>query len=126
MSTTTPTPYHEDDSTPGRSTARSTEANEAPEVDNEEELLKVTQRSQEAFDTGVWAALDICRKAADLDGKYNPFEAFEERIILLALRSTGGNQYRAAKLLGISRSTLRKRIKKHEISIDVKVVERKG
>lgn len=80
-------------------------------------------RSREAFDAGVWAALDLCRYHQQAAEKYNPFEAFEERIILLALRLTRGNQYRAAKLLGISRSTLRKRMKKHGILIGVKVVD---
>lgn len=80
-------------------------------------------RAQEAFDVGVWAALDLCRLHQIEGAKYNPFSAFEERILLLALRSTRGNQYRAAKLLGISRSTLRKRMKKHGILIGVRVVE---
>ncbi|WP_298305227.1 nitrogen regulation protein NR(I) [uncultured Erythrobacter sp.] len=36
--------------------------------------------------------------------------AFEKPLIEFALRQTGGNQLRAAKLLGINRNTLRKRI----------------
>lgn len=78
--------------------------------------------SQEAFDSGVWAALDLCRQARQADEKYNPFEAFEQRVILLGLRATEGNQLRAAKLLGISRSTLRKRMKKHKILIGMKII----
>jgi transcriptional regulator with AAA-type ATPase domain len=80
-------------------------------------------RAQESFDVGVWAALDLCRQSVKAAEKYNPFEAFEQRIILLALRSTGGNQLQAAKLLGISRSTLRKRMKKHRIQVGMRIVE---
>jgi len=83
--------------------------------------LKV--RAQEAFDVGVWAALDLCRQCRLAKKKYNPFLAFEERIILLALRSTRGNQLQASKLLGISRSTLRKRMKKHNIVVGMKIIE---
>lgn len=85
--------------------------------------MDTEHRAQESFDVGVWAALDLCRQRTNANKKYNPFQAFEERIILLALRETKGNQYRAAKLLGISRSTLRKRMKKHAINIGVKVLE---
>lgn len=86
-------------------------------------LTDAERRSQESFDVGVWAALDLCRQRLTANRKYNPFQAFEERIILLALRETRGNQYRAAKLLGISRSTLRKRMKKHAINIGVRLIE---
>jgi len=42
--------------------------------------------------------------------------AFERPLFVLALRETGGNQLRAAQLLGINRNTLRKRL--HELAID--------
>ncbi len=84
------------------------------------------RRAQEALDGGVWAALDLCRQSRLAGEKYNPFTAFEQRIILLALRGTRGNQLRAAQLLGISRSTLRKRMKKHRIQINTKIIERGG
>ena len=80
-------------------------------------------RAQESFDVGVWAALELCRQSRLAKKKYNPFVAFEERIILLGLRSTRGNQLQAAKLLGISRSTLRKRMKKHNITVGMKIIE---
>ena len=83
----------------------------------------VKARAQEAFDGGVWAALDLCRQHKMAGKKYNPFLVFEEKIILLALRATRGNQLQSAKLLGISRSTLRKRMKKHHIQINMKIIE---
>lgn len=41
---------------------------------------------------------------------------FERPLFLAALRETGGNQLRAAQLLGINRNTLRKRL--HDLAID--------
>lgn len=82
------------------------------------------RRAREAFDSGVYAALDLCRRARSDEGNYNPFDAFEQRMILLALRTTDGNQLRAAELLGINRATLRKKMNKHAIRIDTRVVDR--
>jgi len=39
----------------------------------------------------------------------------EKPVIEIALEKTGGNQTRAAKMLGITRSTLRKKILAHNI-----------
>ncbi len=38
-------------------------------------------------------------------------DRIERPLLVLALESTGGNQLRAAKLLGINRNTLRKRLR---------------
>jgi len=54
---------------------------------------------------------DWARKDADL--KILP--AVERELIIHALKETGGNQVQAAKLLGITRATLRKRVDKFEI-----------
>ncbi|WP_374531029.1 sigma-54-dependent transcriptional regulator [Novosphingobium sp.] len=50
--------------------------------------------------------------------------AFERPLFLEALRETGGNQLRAAQLLGINRNTLRKRL--HELAIDPTGLSREG
>ena len=60
------------------------------------------------------------------NGKYVPqleipeegtsLEAVERELIEMALKQSGGNQTRAARLLGISRDTLRYRIKKFELT----------
>ena len=39
----------------------------------------------------------------------------ERELVIQALKETNGNQVQAAKLLGITRATLRKRIEKFEI-----------
>jgi DNA-binding NtrC family response regulator len=82
-------------------------------------------RGIEAFDGGVYAALELCRQSQDADQPFNPFDAFEKRIILLALRATEGNQLRAAQLLGINRATLRKRMIKHHISVATRIVQKR-
>lgn len=83
-------------------------------------------RGLETFDGGVYAALDLCRQSRSCNREFNPFDAFEKRIILLALRSTGGNQLRAARLLGINRATLRKRMIKHSITVGTRIVQRRS
>ncbi|MEQ1497121.1 MAG: sigma-54 dependent transcriptional regulator [Novosphingobium sp.] len=48
--------------------------------------------------------------------------AFERPLFILALRETGGNQLQAARLLGINRNTLRKRLT--DLEIDPGVIQR--
>lgn len=84
---------------------------------------ELQRRAQEVFDAGVYAALDLCRQHRETKTKYNPFDAFEQRVILLALRATNGNQLQAARLLGINPSTLRKRMKKHAITVGTRVMD---
>ncbi|HXG46082.1 MAG TPA: sigma-54 dependent transcriptional regulator [Methylomirabilota bacterium] len=52
---------------------------------------------------------------ARADGKLRIIPAVERELIIHALRETRGNQVQAAKLLGITRATLRKRIDKFKI-----------
>jgi len=61
----------------------------------------------------------VSRRRASPQG--NAFDALERELIVLALRRTGGNQVRAAQLLGITRSTLRKRIARYNIAIQTTV-----
>src|SRR6185436_9756262 len=49
-------------------------------------------------------------------GEMLPLEEQEKRLLTEALRKAGGNQSEAARLLRISRDTLRYRMKKHGIS----------
>ncbi len=49
------------------------------------------------------------------DGKLKIIPAVERELIIHSLAETGGNQVQAAKLLGITRATLRKRIDKFQI-----------
>jgi DNA-binding protein Fis len=66
---------------------------------------------------------EISRLRDTLDGRLHAhFVACVERPLLaLILRRTGGNQVKAAEVLGINRNTLRKRIKELGITLPVKV-----
>jgi two-component system nitrogen regulation response regulator GlnG len=66
-----------------------------------------------------WMRNEMTRLRDTLDGAlHSHFVACVERpLLVLVLRRTGGNQVKAAELLGINRNTLRKRIK--ELGVDV-------
>jgi len=51
----------------------------------------------------------------------NTFDLVERALIVHALTKTKGNQVKAAKLLGITRSTLRKRIARYQIEIKTSI-----
>ena len=61
------------------------------------------------------AAMQPLYALARQDAKFKLMAAVERELIARALAETGGNQVRAAKLLGITRATLRKRIEKFGI-----------
>ncbi|HXT11971.1 MAG TPA: sigma-54 dependent transcriptional regulator [Candidatus Angelobacter sp.] len=71
-----------------------------------------------AGDPGVTDVVALTRKLfqwARKDPKLKLIPAVERELVLQALKETAGNQVQAAKLLGITRATLRKRIEKFGI-----------
>jgi two-component system nitrogen regulation response regulator GlnG len=66
------------------------------------------QSAVNAVVTGLFAL-------ARQDPKLKVIPAVERELIVRALAETGGNQVQAAKLLGITRATLRKRLEKFGI-----------
>ena len=61
------------------------------------------------------AAIRVLFRWARQDPKLKVIPAVERELIILALSETQGNQVHAAKLLGITRATLRKRVEKFSI-----------
>ncbi|HXS69812.1 MAG TPA: sigma-54 dependent transcriptional regulator [Candidatus Polarisedimenticolia bacterium] len=75
-----------------------------------------------AVDPGATDVVALTRKLfqwARKDPKLKLIPAVERELVLQALKETGGNQVQAAKLLGITRATLRKRIEKFGIQREV-------
>jgi two-component system nitrogen regulation response regulator GlnG len=70
-----------------------------------------------------WIRAELARLQGSLDGRlHDHFVACIERPLLeLILRRAGGNQVKAADLLGINRNTLRKRIRELEIPLPGKI-----
>ncbi len=89
-------------------------------------LLRTAGATGEApHDHSLRATVESCleRYFADLDG-HAPGQVFEmvmnevePAMLRTVLRHTGGNQSRAADILGINRSTLRKKIRHYGIEI---------
>ena len=69
----------------------------------------------------VPAAVRALFKWAKLDSKLKVIPAVERELIIQALQDTQGNQVHAAKLLGITRATLRKRIEKFGIRKELNI-----
>ncbi|HUK82279.1 MAG TPA: sigma-54 dependent transcriptional regulator [Verrucomicrobiae bacterium] len=70
----------------------------------------------EAIDATVDAAVQQLFALAKKEPKLRIIGAVERELIIRALAETGGNQVQAAKLLGITRATLRKRVEKFGIA----------
>lgn len=76
---------------------------------------------------GEGAAMDAASLARQLfqiakrDPKLKVIPAVERELVIQALKETGDNQVHAAKLLGITRATLRKRIEKFGIQRELNV-----
>lgn len=72
----------------------------------------------------LWEEFILERLDAEPDSLYDEtIEAVERKLLTLVLRETSGNQGEASKVLGITRTTLRSKIKKLGIVID-KVVNK--
>ena|ERR1022692_120882 len=55
------------------------------------------------------------------DPKLKLIPAVERELVIQALKETSGNQVQAAKLLGVTRATLRKRVEKFDIHRELKI-----
>jgi len=67
------------------------------------------------------AAIEVLLKAAESDPDVQLLPWIEREFTLYAMKATKGNQVRAAKLLGITRATLRKRIERFGITKELTI-----
>ena len=67
------------------------------------------------------AAIEVLLKAAQIDPDVQLLPWLEREFTLYAMKETKGNQVRAAKLLGITRATLRKRIERFQITKELTI-----
>jgi len=66
-------------------------------------------------------AIEVLLKAAQVDPDVQLLPWLEREFTLYAMKATKGNQVRAAKLLGITRATLRKRIERFGITRELTI-----
>jgi two-component system nitrogen regulation response regulator GlnG len=91
-------------------------AGQSPAANSASAPISAGQAS--AGEAGVTDVVSLTRKLfqwARKDPKLKLIPAVERELVLQALKETSGNQVQAAKLLGITRATLRKRIEKFGI-----------
>jgi two-component system nitrogen regulation response regulator GlnG len=74
-----------------------------------------------AASLGTEAAIELLLKAASADPNVQLLPWLEREFTLHAMKVTKGNQVRAAKLLGITRATLRKRIERFGITKELMI-----
>jgi two-component system nitrogen regulation response regulator GlnG len=67
------------------------------------------------------AAIELLLKAAQADPTTQLLPWLEREFTLYAMKTTKGNQVRAAKLLGITRATLRKRVERYGITRELTI-----
>ena len=67
------------------------------------------------------AAIEVLLKAAQADPQAQLLPWLEREFTLYAMKATKGNQVRAAKLLGITRATLRKRVERFGITRELTI-----
>jgi two-component system nitrogen regulation response regulator GlnG len=85
------------------------------------------QVSSVSASSGEGAITDIMALARQLfqwarrDPKLKIIPAVERELVIQALKETEGNQVHAAKLLGITRATLRKRVEKFGIQRELSI-----
>jgi two-component system nitrogen regulation response regulator GlnG len=79
-------------------------------------LGAVPQEKSQSGLTSKEEAIEILLRAAQADPSVELLPWLEREFTVHAMRETGGNQVRAAKLLGITRATLRKRLDRFGIT----------
>jgi two-component system nitrogen regulation response regulator GlnG len=85
------------------------------------ELAAVASVPAPVVELTTEAAIEVLLKAAQADPNVQLLPWLEREFMLYAMKTTKGNQVRAAKLLGITRATLRKRIERFGITRELTI-----
>ncbi len=90
-------------------------AGSAPQPTPTTDASSALAKSADSDKTGLAQAIEALFDFARNDKHFKIIDAAERELIVRALAETAGNQVQAAKLLGITRATLRKRVDKFGI-----------
>jgi two-component system nitrogen regulation response regulator GlnG len=85
------------------------------------EVLPMSNGSVPVAELTTETAIEVLLKAAQVDPDVQLLPWLEREFTLYAMKATKGNQVRAAKLLGITRATLRKRIERFGITRELTI-----
>jgi nitrogen regulation protein NR(I) len=88
-------------------------------LDANHEFLKSQLPNESESESPKWtreSAVEILLDAAEADEELQLLPWLEREFTLFAMKRTKGNQVKAAKLLGVTRATLRKRIERYGIT----------
>jgi two-component system nitrogen regulation response regulator GlnG len=101
-------------------------SNLPPDITRERATKPITARAElqptlEPSSGDVGSLAQALFQWAKKDSKLKILPAVERELIVQALQETRGNQVQAAKLLGITRATLRKRVEKFGIQQDLSI-----
>jgi two-component system nitrogen regulation response regulator GlnG len=89
--------------------------------DQPNEIIAASGGLAPAVELTTEGAIEVLLKAAQVDPDVQLLPWLEREFTLYAMKATKGNQVRAAKLLGITRATLRKRIERFGITRELTI-----
>jgi DNA-binding NtrC family response regulator len=88
------------------------------ELDNRIHRLEVMARFVQSGDlVGVFSSIFADRKEAGTANLFEQVEEFERKLLVEALRASGGNKSAAARLLGVHEATVRTKLKRYGLEI---------
>lgn len=86
------------------------------------EMAQETQGDFSTVEDFADSFFTLLKSTSTQENAEKVWEDLEKRLILLALDHTNGNQLRAAKLIGMNRNTIRKKISDYQIQIQTKIL----
>jgi len=92
-----------------------------PQPDNASASAAGGNASQTSAPLTIETAIEVLLKAAQIDPNVELLPWLEREFTLYAMKATKGNQVKAAKLLGLTRATLRKRIDRFGITKELNI-----